>query len=325
MCADKQRNDSQSRVFKVATVQWAPEFHDVAAGVDKACRAIAEAAADGAKLVVFPEVWLQGYIYWASMSTRDPAFFAWHNKLREELVEIPGPEVSRLAECAREHGTNVVISMHERGGETIYNTQIYLSDEGELLGTHRKLIPTVGERLIWGRGDGSDLDAYPTSVGQLGGLLCFEHHMAPARFLLAQLGVQVHASPWPGIEMLDGVVDANTRQLAFENGCFVIVAREIMSAARLGAGLPDPGEDPGRWAAHGGSAIIAPDGSYLAGPVFDDETIVTAEIDLSRIGAVKGMFDSAGHYTRPDVFQLIWHRQPKPNTLLADDDLDEDF
>lgn len=324
MTTNKNTSNAERDVFKVSAVQWAPEFHDLSAGVDKAIKAIAEAAGDGARLVVFPEVWLQGYSYWASISTRDPAFFAWNRKLREVSVEIPGPEIGRLANAAREHRINVVISTHERGGETIYNTLIYLSDEGELLGAHRKLIPTVTERLVWGMGDGSDLAAYSTSAGQLGGLLCFEHHMAPARFLLAQLGVQVHASPWPGFEMLDGVVDACTRQLAFENGCFVIVAREIMSAERLGPGLPDTGDDPGRWAAHGGSAIIGPDGNYLAGPVFDEEKIITAEIDLRRIGDVKGMFDTAGHYARPDVFQLLWHREPKLNILITDEELDSD-
>jgi predicted amidohydrolase len=311
---------TESKTFKVSAVQWAPEFHDLSAGVEKAVRAIAEAAAGGSRLVVFPEVWLQGYVYWASMTTREPAFFAWQNKLREVAVQIPGPEVERIAAAAAEHGINVVISMHERGGESIYNTQIYLSAQGELLGAHRKLIPTAIERLVWGNGDGSDLDAYRTSAGRIGGLLCFEHHMAPARFLMAQLGVQVHVSPWPGFAMLDGIVDANTRQLAFENGCFVIVAREIMSADRLGPGLPDPGDDPGRWAAHGGSAIIAPDGSYLVAPLFDEERIITAAIDLREIGGVKSMFDTVGHYSRPDVFQLVWHRQPKNNVLIADDE-----
>lgn len=315
---NKQASEQQ---FKVAAVQWAPVFHDLEAGLKKAAEAISEAAAAGARLVVFPEVWLQGYPYWASISTRDPVFGEWYRLLKQNAAEIPGPEIERLAAVAGSAGINVAISLHERAGETLYNTMVYLSASGELLGAHRKLMPTVTERLVWGMGDGSDLAAYETSAGRLGGLLCFEHQMAPARYLLANLGTQVHAASWPGFAFLDGVIDASTRQLAHENGCFVVVAREVMSMDRVGSDCPpDPSGDAGRWEAHGGSAIIAPDGRYLAGPVFGEETIVTAEIDLGLIADAKGMFDTAGHYARPDVFQLVWHSQAKPAMLKSTED-----
>jgi nitrilase len=135
--------------------------------------------------------------------------------------------------------------------------------------------------------------------------------MAPARYALNGLGIEVHASAWPGHPMLNGIVDACTRQLAFENGCFVIVAREVMAQDRIAKDMPPTTCNPGQYAMHGGSAIIAPDGSYLAGPVFDEETIVYAEIDLDRITRTKVWFDGSGHYARPDVFQLRWDRSPK--------------
>lgn len=303
---------SQENVFTVAAVQHAPAYHDLETGLDQAVNLIAAAAAQGARLVVFPEVWLQGYPYWASISTSDPAFGQFLGHLLQSACEIPGPAIDKLSSAAREHGINVVISMHERDGGTLYNTQVYLSEQGELLGAHRKLMPTVTERLVWGMGDGSDLDAYATSAGKLSGLLCFEHQMATARYLLAGFGVQVHASAWPGMPMLDAWIDASTRQLALENGCFVIVAREIMSKDRLPADFPaDPTGDAGRWVGHGGSAIIGPRGEYIAGPVFDEETILTAEIDLAQIGPAKAFFDTVGHYARPDVLQLVWHSEPK--------------
>jgi predicted amidohydrolase len=287
-------------------------MHDLEAGLKKAERLIAEAATAGARLVVFPEVWLQGYTYWASITTHGPEFGQFLDRLQKSACEVPGPAVDRLAAAARENEINVVISLHERAGGTLYNTLVYLSATGELLGTHRKLTPTVTERLVWGMGDGSDLAAYATSAGKLSGLLCFEHQMAPARYLLASLGVQVHASAWPGMPLLDAWVDASTRQLALENSCFVIVAREIMSEARLPAGFPvDPTGQSDRWVGHGGSAIIGPRGEYLAGPVFDEETFVVAEIDLDQIAPAKAFFDTVGHYSRPDVFQLVWHREPK--------------
>lgn len=316
---------SNDNVFTVAAVQSVPAYHDLDAGLDKAAGLIADAARKGARLVVFPEVWLQGYPYWASISTSDPAFGQFLERLLASACTIPGPAIDRLAAAAREHSINVVISMHERDGGTLYNTQVYLSDDGELLGAHRKLMPTVTERLVWGFGDGSDLDAYATSAGKLSGLLCFEHQMAPARYLLAGLGTEVHASTWPGMPMLDSWVDASTRNLALENGCFVIVAREIMSADHLPADFPtDPTGDAGRWIGHGGSAIIGPRGQYLVEPVFGEETIITAEIDLNQIGPAKAFFDTVGHYARPDVFQLVWHGHETPPVIVSDPNADDE-
>jgi len=299
--------------FTAAVVQWAPEAHDAVAGSHKAARAIAEAAAQGARLVVFPEAWLQCYPYWAGMSLREPEYQTWREALYRAAITIPGPELATVQEAAARHRCYVVMSAQERSGGTLYAAQIFIGPDGRLLGSHRKLMPTLHERLVWGMGDGSDLDVFDTELGRLGGLLCFEHQMAPARYALCGLGIQLHAASWPGHAFLDPVIDASMRQLAHENACFVIVARDVMSADRIVAGMP-PVSDGGRefWNAHGGSAIIAPGGQYITAPVFDEERLVLGEVDLAAIARTKLWFDATGHYARPDVFKLVWDRRPKP-------------
>lgn len=306
--------------FTAAAVQWAPGL-TLEDGVRRAEAAIGEAAAAGASLIVFPETWIPSYPYFHSRAADRDAFARLYEHHFEHSVIVGGPQWMRIAAAAREAAAIVVIGINEREarGGTLYNTLAYIGSDGQLLGKHRKLVPTLSERLIWGYGDGSDLDVYDTVGGRLGGLICYEHHMAPARYALAGLGVQIHASVWPGWEILDPVVDAATRQLAYENACFVVVAREVMSADRLPAGTP-LAEEP-FWEASGGSAIIAPGSKYLAGPTVGEETILYAEIDPRATIESKRWVDSVGHYSRPDVFQLHWNRTPRPSLIVAADPL----
>lgn len=295
-----------------AAVQWAPEIHNAQKGAAKAARAIAEAADRGANLVVFPEVWLQGYPYWAGLSVRDPEYQAFRGILQSSAVTVPGPELQLIQDAAAKYRCLVVMSLHEIEGATLYATLVYIGADGSLIGKHRKLMPTYTERLLWGMGDGSDLAAYDTPLGRIGGLMCFEHQMTLARYALATEHTQIHAAAWPGQPFLDPIIDASTRHLAHENGCFVIVARDILSPDHLDDSLPTNAATLSQWQAHGGSAIIAPGGEYLAGPVFDEETIITAELDMSRIDLIKSLFDNIGHYARPEIFRLQWNRDPKP-------------
>lgn len=298
--------------FVAAAAQFAPSMLDTAAGLSRAIQIIEQAGREGARVLVFPETWLQGYLYWAG-APRTPEFRQCYQRLYEQAIAIPGLEITQLAEAAGRARCNVSIGVHERAGDTIYNTAVYLGADGKLLGTHRKLMPTTNEKLVWGLGDGSDLDSYDTDVGRLGGLICWEHHMSLARSALGSTGVQVHAAVFPGMAMIDGIVDAATRQTAFENGCAVIVAREVMSRDRLPPDLAAiVTSEPMYWNAHGGSAIIAPGGDYITKPVFDEERLVLGEIDLSLIPRAKLWYDPNGHYARPDVFKLVWDKRRKP-------------
>ncbi len=297
--------------YTAAAVQWAPAYGDLRAGVGRAIDAIDEAAREGASLIVLPEAWLPGYPYWCTEQRPNRAVSALYRELVENGVEVPGPVTDALGEAAARANATVVIGVTERAGGTLYNTLCYIGSDGDLLGAHRKLVPTLSERTVWGMGDGSDLDAYDTPAGRVGGLICYEHFMAPARYALAGLGVEVHASVWPGYPFLHANVDAATRMLAVENACAVVVAREVMSADRLPAGTPFA-EHPRMWEMNGGSAIIAPGGRYLAEPVYDDETILYAEIDPADLVEAKRWIDGVGHYSRPDVFRLHWDRSPKP-------------
>jgi predicted amidohydrolase len=303
---------SRTEPYIAAAVQWTPAVHDPGAGAARAADAIAEAAKEGARLIVFPEVFLNGYPYFTGLPGASPEFQAWLQALHDGSIDRNSDALQPVMDAAKKHGAYVVISANEKSGGTIYNTQFDIGPDGTILGSHRKLMPTLQERLVWGQGDGSDLTVYDTPLGKLGGLLCFEHHMAPARYALQSLGIQVHAAQWPGFPFITEIIDAANRQTAFENGCFVISAREIMAQDRIETDMPPSECDPMQYAMNGGSAIIGPDGQYLAGPVFGDECIVTAEIDLARITRTKAWFDGSGHYSRPDVFQLRWDRRPKP-------------
>lgn len=306
---------TDSTRYIAAAVQRSPGL-TLEQGVDNAVSAIDEAAREGASLIVFPETWIPLYPYYHSRSADREAFARLYQHTFQNSIAVPGPEWDRIAQAAADAQAHVVIGVNERqpGEGTIYNTLAYIGPDGSLLGKHRKLVPTLTERLIWGYGDGSDLDVYDTGVGRLGGLICYEHHMAPARYALSTLGIQVHASVWPGWDQLNPVIDAATRQLAYENACFVVVARETMSPDLLPSGTPF-GEEP-FWHAGGGSAIIAPGGKYLVEPVANQETIVYAEIDLEATIESKRWVDSAGHYARPDVFQLQWDKRPKPPMIV---------
>ncbi len=308
-------NSNRTRELRVAAAQIAPAYHDLPAATSLALGTIAQAAGEGVQLLVFPETWLCGYPYWASLRISSPEFAACRRAFQRSAVEIPGPEIDALCAAAKKHGIAVIIGVNEKSGGSVYNTQVFIDSSGQLTGRHRKLVPTATERLVHGQGDGSDLLAHEMCGAHVSGLICFEHQMAPARYLMNNHGVQVHASAWPGHRFLDPIIDASCRQLAHENACFVIVAREIMSVSRLPDDFPDPGGVAARWEMRGGSSIIAPDGSYVVEPVYEEETLVSATIDLERIPDAKWLVDGVGHYARPDVFQLHWQRSPRPNVI----------
>jgi predicted amidohydrolase len=294
--------------FTAAAVQAAPVFLDREATVDKACELISQAGKAGADLIVFPETWIPGYPFWTSSEgVFSGSVFT---QLWKNAVEIPSPTTNRLAQAAKRAGAYVVMGINERDTftrGTLYNTMLYLSPQGEVIHRHRKLMPTFTERTVWGFGDGSDLTLLETPLGRLGGLICWEHEMTLAKYALYAQGEQVHCSQWPAYTFQNDHIDFGTRQYAFEGACFVVSSCGIVTPGSL------PKELGGETvSANGGSAIIAPNGEYLAGPIYAKEETIYAEIDLEAAIREKHSRDVAGHYARPDVLQLLVNAERKP-------------
>lgn len=294
--------------FTAAAVQAAPVYLDRDATIEKACKLISEAGNAGAQLIVFPETWVPGYPFWhTSTNVFSPQIFA---ELWKNAVEVPSPATEMLGLAARDAQAYVVIGINERdtiSRGTIYNTLLYLSPDGEVLRRHRKLIPSFTERTIWGFGDGSDLGLLDTSLGRIGGLICWEHEMTLVKYALYAQGEQVHCGVWPAYSSQNSHIDFGMRQYAYEGGCFVVSACGLVTPGSLRKEL---GGD--RVQANGGSAIVGPNGDYLAGPIYDAEEILYAEVDLEAAIREKHARDVAGHYARPDVFQLLANTAPKP-------------
>ncbi len=301
---------------RVAVVQAAPVHLDLKGSVDRAVELTRDAAVRNASLVVFGETWLPGYPAWLDHCGEialwnHPATKEVFARLRQNSILVPGPETARLSEAAREHQITLVIGAHERvdsgpGNGTLYNALLIFLPDGTLARHHRKLVPTHTERLVWGAGDAAGLEAVDTPSGRVGGLICWEHWMPLARQVLHTSGEQIHIALWPAVNDLHQLA---SRHYALEGRCFVIAAGSIMRASELPADFTRPPHligDP--MLLRGGSAIIAPDGSYVAGPVFEEETILIADLDLSHLDREKMTLDVSGHYHRPDIFELITRR-----------------
>jgi nitrilase len=294
---------------KVACVQAEPVILDRDATLDKLAALTAEAAGEGAQLVVFPETFVSVYpsSTWARALAgwADPRAKAAFAQLARSAVEVPGPAADRLGAIAREHGVWLVTGVNERDparNGTVYNALLYHAPDGSLALRHRKLVPTNHERLVWGQGDGGGLRALETPLGRIGGLICWENYMPLARFALYESGVEIYiASTADDAEAWQ----ATLVHIARESRSFVVAPCHFQRAASYPADFPlhDLIEEYDL-ISHGGSAVLAPDGSYLAGPLYDEERILYAELDPERLLEERQRFDAAGHYHRPDVLQL---------------------
>jgi nitrilase len=294
---------------RVACVQAEPAILDRAATLAKLAALTAEAKANGARLVVFPETFVAVYpsSAWAKYLAgwADPRAKGAFAMLAREAVEVPGPAADRLGEIARENDVWLVTGVNERDPAnpgTLYNALLYHSPDGELAVHHRKLVPTNHERLIWGQGDGDGLRALQTSIGRIGGLICWENYMPLARFSLYESGVEIYLASTAD----DGDAwQATLVHIARESRAFVVAPAHFQRAASY------PNEFPLRdelaeldVLGRGGSAILAPDGSYLAGPLYGEEGILYADLEPQRLDEERQRFDPAGHYHRPDVLEL---------------------
>jgi nitrilase len=293
----------------VACVQAEPVILEREATLDKLASLTAEAAREGASLVVFPETFIPAYpsSAWAKAFAgwADPRAKAAFALLAREAVEIPGPAADRLGEIAREHGVLLVTGVNEldpaRPG-TLYNALLYHGPDGRLVLHHRKLVPTNHERLVWGPGDGGGLRAIETELGRIGGLICWENYMPLARFSLYESGVEIYVASTAD----DGDAwQATLIHIARESRAFVVAPSHFQRATSYPDDFPLRAELEGRDViGRGGSAILGPDGAYLAGPLYDEEGILYAELDPARLFEERQRFDPAGHYHRPDVLKL---------------------
>lgn len=297
------------KAIKVAAAQISPVFLNKSATVLKACDTIIEAGKNGCKLIVFPEAFISGYPDWVWLipNSKGADLNELYIKLVDNAVAVPDNSTDKLCKAAREANINVVIGMHERNAETsgtsLYNSVLYISDKGEIIGKHRKLIPTGGERLIWAQGDGSTLQSHSTSAGKIGTLICWENFMPLARNAMYESGVQILAAPtWDKSPNWLLSMQHNAR----EGGLFVI---SCCMALKMDD-IPDTFEfkklyPEGReWINTGNSCIVSPNGKIIAGPLEAQKGLIYANINLDDIIAAKRMFDVAGHYSRPDVFKF---------------------
>ncbi len=302
---------------KTAVIQAAPILFRRDASVEKACRLTAEAAAQGAQIILFPEAFIPAYPRGLSFGTvvgsRSANGRLTWQRYWANAVDIPGPATQALGEAARATNAYLSIGVIERDNQfsrgTLYCTLLYFGPDGRLLGKHRKLKPTAAERLIWGEGDGSTLAVLDTPLGKMGGLICWENYMPLARMALYSKGVELYLAPTA--DSRDSW-QATLRHIACEGRCFVLGCNQFVTKAMYPADLPGIEDLAGQpdIMCRGGSAIISPLGDVLAGPLYDAEGILYADLDLADVARSKLDFDVVGHYARPDVFQLVVNERP---------------
>jgi nitrilase len=308
---------------KVAVVQATPVPFDREATVEKTCRLTAEAAAQGARLILFPEAFIPAYPrglgFGTLVGSRSQAGRRTWQRYWANGVDVPGRTTDALGKAAREAGAYLTIGVIERDSQfsrgTLYCTLLYFGPDGRLLGKHRKLKPTGAERLIWGEGDGSTLTVIETGFGKVGGLICWENYMPLARMAMYGKGVEIYLAPTADAR---DTWQATLRHIACEGRCFVLGCNQFVTKDAYPADLPgleDLADQPDVLC-RGGSAIVSPLGEVLAGPLYDQAGTLFAELDLAEVVRSRFDLDVVGHYARPDVFQLLVDERPMPPLSL---------
>lgn len=305
-------SQAKETAAQVAVVQAGSIPFDAEACIDKAVRLIGEAAGAGAKVILFPEAFIAGYPkglnYGLVVGARDAAGREEFRIYLEAAIEVPSPQTQRLGEAAAAYACFVVMGVIEREMGTCYCTALFFGPDGRLLGKHRKLMPTALERMIWGFGDGSSLTVVDSPYGRIGSVICWENYMPMLRMAMYSKNVALYCAPTA--DDRDTWL-ASMQHIALEGRCFVLTACQFIQKKDF----PDTvrvslGDSPDSVLMRGGSAIVSPLGKVIAGPYFGSETILTATLDLGEIGRGKFDFDVVGHYSRPDVFQLIVNEAP---------------
>ncbi len=311
--------------FRAAVVQAAPVAFEREETLERVGLLSAEAARQGARLIVFPEAFVPGYPrgvdFGAKVGSRTAEGRELFRIYWEAAVDVPGPTTASLGAFAREAQAHLVIGVIERDGGTLYCTVLFFDPEGKLLGKHRKLMPTAAERLVWGFGDGSTLPVFDTPIGRLGAVICWENYMPLLRMHMYSQGIQIYCAPTADDRE---TWTATMRHVALEGRCFVLACNQFALRADYPEDYPAiQGDDPDTVMSRGGSCIIDPLGQVLAGPDFEGPCILCADLDLAEIPRAKYDLDVTGHYARPDVFRLLVDNRPKKP--VVNDDIEEGF
>jgi len=292
---------------RAAAVQISPVLTDAHGTAEKICRSIADAAAKGVRIIVFPETVVPYYPYFSFVYP--PVLQgAEHLKLYERAVVVPGPVTDMVASAARASGMVVVLGVTERDHGSLYNTQLIFDADGTLLLKRRKITPTYHERMIWGQGDGAGLKVVDTAVGRVGALACWEHYNPLARYALMTQHEEIHCAQFPGSlvgQIFADQMEVTIRHHALESGCFVINACGWLDEQQVASISADPKMQK---ALRGGccTAIVSPEGNLLGEPLREGEGMLIADLNMALITKRKRMMDSVGHYARPELLSLNW-------------------
>jgi len=308
-----------ANIIRVALIQARPIYYDLAATVAKACALINEAAGQGAQLAAFPETFFPGYPAWLDYAVDyarwdHPPTKQVYARLVANSLAIESPETRLLREAAREQEIVLLLGINERvtagrGNRSLYNSIVTIDADGAIVNHHRKLRPTYTEQLVWAPGDGAGLGAVDTAVGQVGAMICWEHWMPQARQAMHISNESIHVAMWPAVKESHQIA---SRHYAFEGRTFVLAVGGIMPVSDFPPELDLPEElraRPDALLLNGGSAVIAPDGEYLVEPVYGEETILYADLDMTRIAEEQMALDVTGGYARDDIFTFEVNRR----------------
>jgi nitrilase len=306
-------HEAEAKPFTAAVVQAAAVAFNRERTLQKTADLTADARRRGAALVVFPEAFVSGYPrgldFGAVVGGRTDGGREDFRRYWESAVDVPGPAVDLLSKVARENAVHLVVGVIERERGTLYCGVLFFAADGRLLGKRRKVMPTGSERLIWGFGDGSTLQVYDTALGRMGAVICWENYMPLLRTAMYAKGIELYCAP---------TADAretwapSMQHIAIEGRCFVLSCNQFSCRKDFPAEYKTQhGDDPEKVLCRGGSCIVDPFGKFLAGPNFEGEALLLAEIDRRQIARGKYDLDVVGHYARPDIFSLQVDERPK--------------